>query len=377
MLGDLFTERFRVPVECCIRVRGREITELYPFLTEVRVECSRQQASVASLVFETRRDEHGRFAVQDAEVFTPWEPLSIQAVFGTRAEEVFRGFVRLVRADYPEDASATQVIVECQDESLALDREHVRRVWGADVRTSDAVILLEIASRHGLRVDLTGGKGMSGLVLSQDSTDIRFLRARAEANGYELLIQGGEIYFGPMRLEAAPQPTLRVYAGPDTHCRSLSVTTDGHLPNQVAVDVFSADGGSAHRRVVMPDLPLLGPKPAHGGRELRDFTWLLSRDGSADEEELVALAQRKVNDFSMRVRAEGEVDGTAYGHVLRTGLPVAVDGVGEWLGGVYYVDSVNHVFAHEGYLQGISLLRNAYGDDLGNGAASALRELFP
>jgi phage protein D len=212
---------------------------------------------------------------------------------------------------------------------------------------------------------------------SLPGTDIRFLRARAEANGYELLIQGGEIYFGPMRLEAAPQPTLQVYAGPDTHCRSLSITTDGHLPNKVAVDVFSADGNSTHQRVLLPNLPVLGRKPAHGGSELRDFTWLLSREGSVEEEELAALAQRKVNDFSMRVRAEGAVDGTAYGHVLRAGLPVAVDGVGEWLGGVYYVDSVNHVFSHEGYQQDIRLLRNAYGDDLGSGAASALRELFP
>jgi phage protein D len=217
---------------------------------------------------------------------------------------------------------------------------------------------------------------MSGLVLPQDSTDIRFLRARAEANGYELLFQGGEIYFGPMRLEATPQPTLRVYAGPDTHCRSLSVTTDGHQPNKVAVDLAAQQGSGARRRELTPDLPLLGPRPAEGGRELRDFTWLLTREGSADEEELTARAQRRANDFSMRIKAEGEVDGTAYGHVLRVGQPVSVDGIGEWLGGVFYVDRVSHVFSHEGYLQTIRLLRNAYGDDLGSGAVNALRGLF-
>ncbi|MFP2927385.1 phage late control D family protein [Pyxidicoccus sp. 3LG] len=377
MLADLFSAPFRAPAECDIKVRGRPISALYPYLSEVRVELGRERAGVATLVFETRRDEKGRWSVQDAEVLAPWEPIVIEAVFGPqRKEEILRGYIRQVRADYPEDVGAARVTVACQDESLAMDREHVRRVWGADVPTTDRVILMEIAGRYGLTVDLTSGGGMSGLVVPQDSTDIRFLRARAEANGYELLVQGGELYFGPMRLTAEPQPTLRVYAGLDTHCRALSITTDGHLPNAVAVDLTPEEGSSPSRREVMPDLPLLGTQQAHGGREGRDFTWLLTREGSVDEEELVARAQRKVNDFSLRVRAEGEVDGTAYGHVLQVGQPVSVDGVGEWLGGVFYVDAVTHLFSQEGYRQGIRLLRNAYGDNLGGGALNALKGIL-
>lgn len=377
MLADLFSAPFRAPAECDIKVRGRSISELYPYLSEVRVELGRERAGVATLVFETRRDENGRWTVQDAGVLAPWEPVTIEAVFGPqRGEEILRGYIRQVRADYPEDSGAARVTVSCQDESLAMDREHVRRVWGADVATTDRVMLLELAGRHGLRVDPTSGAGLSGLVVPQDSTDIRFLRARAEANGYELLVQSGEIYFGPMRLTAEPQPTIRVYAGLDTHCRALSITTDGHLPNAVAVDLAPEEGTTPSRREVKADLPLLGTQAAHGGKEGRDFTWLLTREGSVDEEELVARAQRKANDFSLRVRAEGELDGTAYGHVLKVGQPVAVDGVGEWLGGVFYVDAVTHVFSHEGYRQGIRLLRNAYGDDLGGGALNALKGIL-
>ena len=69
----------------------------------------------------------------------------------------------------------------------------------------------------------------------------------------------------------------------------------------------------------------------------------------------------------MRVRAEGELDGTLYGHVLLPGLPVAVDGLGDWLGGVYYVDRVSHRFDLNGYRQQIRLLRNAYGDNIDAG----------
>ena len=60
-----------------------------------------------------------------------------------------------------------------------------------------------------------------------------------------------------------------------------------------------------------------------------DFTWLLSHEGSIDEAELNARAQAKANEFALRVRAEGELDGTLYGHVLLPGMLVAVDGVGD------------------------------------------------
>ena len=51
-------------------------------------------------------------------------------------------------------------------------------------------------------------------------------------------------------------------------------------------------------------------------------------------------------------------------HVLRVGLPVPVDGLGNRLSGIYYVDKVSHRFSFEGYKQQFTLLRNAYGDNL-------------
>jgi hypothetical protein len=376
MLQALPIQKQREPAACVLSVRGRPLVELHPMLSLAQVECSRNQASVATLTFETRRDEHGRWPILDDEVLVPWEPLSVSAAFGTRSEEILRGYVRQVSAIYPESGVA-RVVVECQDESLAMDREHVRKAWGADVPTSDRVLVTAIAASHRLRVDVTSGAGQSGLVLHQDGTDIRFLQGRAEANGYELLFRPGELYFGPMRLGATAQPPLLVYAGPDTHCRSLTVTTDGHRPDMVAVDVAPTSGSTSRRREVKPDLPLLGAKSASTARpELRPFTWCLSREGSADEEALVARARGMANEASMRVRAEGVVDGTAYGHVLQVGLPVAVDGLGRWLSGTYYVDSVAHEFTPKDYRQVIRLLRNAHGDNLGGGAASVLRELL-
>ncbi|HEX7839010.1 MAG TPA: hypothetical protein VF469_16140 [Kofleriaceae bacterium] len=375
---DLTTPAFRAPADCVIRVEGEEITALYPFLRELSAETSRDEVSTATLVFETQRDEHGRWTVQDQAIVAPWKRIVIEVAFGSYTEELFRGYIREVVADYPAELGGSTVTVECQDDSLALDRQQMRRSWGVDrsacdgpteVPVSDGDIVQQITGEHGLSLAAGSGDGLGNLVLLQDSTDIKFLQARARANGYELYFRRGEVYFGPMQLDAAPQDgTILVYAGTDTNCLSLSVRSDGHRPNQVAVDLAPTEGTDIVRKEIASDLPLLGTESADAaGDGLADFTWLLSREGSYDEDELTARAQQKANDFALRISAEGELDGTLFGHVLLPGLPVAVDGTGDWLGGVYYVDHVTHRFTTEGYRQQIRLLRNAYGDNLGAG----------
>jgi phage protein D len=370
MLLDLLGGKKREPAECVITVGGREISEFYPFLTEVTVDCSRASAATAQLRFETRRNEQGRWTVQDAGVFSPWATVKIEAAFGSQREEIMRGYLREVAAEYPQTPGDAAVTVECQDDSLALDREHRRRNWGADAPATDRLILTGIASDHGLAADPDSGAGQTGLVLNQDATDITFLRERAEANGYELIFREGLIYFGPMRVSASPQETILVYAGPDTHCVRFSVRSDGHRPDRVILQLAATSGSSVDEQTVNPDLPLMGTQNADSsGSGLRDFAWRMSRQGGRNQAEMMARAQRQANENAMKVRAEGELDGSLYGHVLLTGLPVAVDGVGDWLAGVYYVDRVNHRFSVDGYRQGFTLLRNAYGDNVPAGGS--------
>jgi hypothetical protein len=205
---DLLGGKRREPAECVVKVDGSEITDLYPYLTEVTVETGRRDAWTATLRFESRRDEVGSWSVQDAGVLSPWKAVAVAAVFGSYSEEVMSGFVREVSAEYPEEPGSATVTVECQDSSLALDREHARVVWGADAPTDDQTIVRAILARHGLSLDQSSGAGLSGLLLNQDGTDVRFLRDRAEANGYELIFDGEVVYFGPPRLDGEPQATI-------------------------------------------------------------------------------------------------------------------------------------------------------------------------
>lgn len=377
MIPDLLAGLARDPAECVVQINDTPIETLYPLLAEVTVETGRNAPDTATLTFESRRDERGEWLVQDATgllddtpLMREWNRIRISAVFGSREEEVLRGFIRQIRAEYPEDAGTARLTVECQDESLQLDRVHRRKSWGTEqLPGSDTLILLETLGQYsGLAPDPMNATGQTRIVgLNQDGTDIRLLQARAEENGYEFYVRRGIVYFGPPRAGLPlPQPTISVYAGRSGNCISINVTADAHQPDAVAFDLPAESGDGSSEVVVEPDLPLMGTERAGNPESgLPAFVWRMSGEAGTREAVLRAKALQKANDADLRkIQAEGELDGTLYGHVLLPGLPVAVDGVGSRLAGLYYVDGVTHSFNAAGYRQRFRLLRNAWGDNL-------------
>jgi phage protein D len=366
---NLFSPALRAPGECILKIDGVEIADLYPFLIEVSVDTSRAAAAEAVLKLETRRDVDGSWIVQDDPRIRPWKQLTIEAAFGEETEEVMRGYIREIQVDFPEDSGGATTTVTVQDDSLKLDREHKRRSWGADAPTTDGRIATQIIGDAALSPDGAPAAGQSGLVLNQDATDAAFLKERAEANGYELIFREGRVYFGPRQLDAAPQPRIMVYAGPDTNAISFNVTDDGHKPDRATYDIAPAEGAETESETLSPDLPLLGPSPATSVETLDDgFVWRISREGNATGDAARVQAQEKANEMSFKVKGTGALDGARYGHVLKVGLPVEVDGLGTRHSGVWYADVVRHRFDLSGYRQEFELLRNAYGENLSDSA---------
>lgn len=372
---DLFTTAKRAPGECIVSIDDREIADLYPFLMEVTVDTSRDAATEASLKLETRRDVDGTWIVQDDDRIRPWKRLKVEAAFGEEVEEVMRGYIREIAVEFPEDSGGATVTLKVQDESLFLDREHKRRGWGAEGPTTDRLIATQIIGEADLTPAEPPAEGQRDLTLNQDATDAAFLKSRAEANGYELIYREGTIYFGPRRLSAEPQATIMVYAGQSTNCISLSITDDGHKPDAVTYDVAAEEGAETETRTLEPNLELLGTEPATSVETLDSgFVWRITREGESDVQNAEVLAQERANENSMKVGATGALDGARYGHVLLTGLPVGVDGVGSRNSGIWYVDKVRHIFDVDGYREEFEILRNAYGDNL-NVASNPLAAL--
>ncbi len=362
---DLFDTKKRAPGECLISIGDKEITDLYPFLMEVTVETAREAASEAVLKFETRRDIDGTWIIQDDARIRPWKSLRIDAAFGEETEEVVRGYIREIAVEFPEDSGGSTVTLKVQDDSLFLDRTHKRRPWGVPNKTTDGFIATQIIGEANLIPDSAPATGQQDLEATQDETDAAFLKKRAEANGFEVIYRRGMVYFGPRRLTAKAQPNILVYAGPATNCISFNVTDDGHKPDAATFEVAAAEGDTVTSRTLEPNLDAMGPEPATSVQTLDNgFVWKISKEGESGEGQAEVLAQEKANQNAMKVSATGALDGALFGHVLLTGLPVGVDGVGSRHAGTWYVDKVRHVFDINGYRQEFELLRNAYGDNL-------------
>lgn len=351
------------PAECVVKVDGTAVTELYRFMKKVEVKMSRASATICSIELDTFRDEQGEWSVQDGGVFQPWKELLVEAHFGDRVEEVMRGFVKEIRVQHPPDMSSSVVTVTGQDQSLLLDRKHVRKVWSTeDEQLHDGQIAEAVASDHGL--DSETDDGLQNASLNQDETSINFLKRRAEANGFELFFREGRLHFHAARLEESPQPTVMVYAGASSNCLSWSTIQDGHKPDRVRVTRAADTGTDAEAEVFSPDLPLLGRTQAtSAGMGHPDFEWAMNRPQGATRAEVNARAQATANANAWKIVATGELDGSLYGHVLLTHRTVDVDGVGSTYGGTYYVDEVTHAFSLEGYRQRFKLLRNATGQE--------------
>lgn len=355
----------RYPVESIVLVDDEEIVSLYPYIKEVKVDMSRSAATTCTLLLDSIRDETGEWLVQDAGILDPWKKIKVQARFGDVVEDVMSGYIREVKVEYPPDMSTASVTVTGQDESLLLDREHVRRTWSTAAEPlSDGQLVQQIANNTQLQANAE--EGLTNTSLNSDGTYINLLKERAEANGFELYVRNGTINFHPIQLEGTPQPTIMVYAGLATNCLRFSAQYDGHLPDRVRV-VRSAETGTDNEdHSVGPNLHLLGTTAANSETQgLPDFEWVMQQPNGATEAEVQSRAQAKANENAWKVKAEGELDGALYGHVLLTHDTVEVDGTGLQYGGRYYVDEVSHKFSLEGYRQAFKLLRNALGEEGG------------
>lgn len=369
MAVNLFNEKQRIPAECKVTVDGDEVPEYYPFLREINVSTSRTEAWTASLHFATVRDELGSWEVLDDGRLVRLAEIELIVVFGSDEETLFKGYIREINSSFPENAGEAEVTVECQDQSLRLDRDGERDSWGTEENpTDDKTIIKTILQSYGLTLTPDSKEGQGGLIeLPQEKSDISFLYKRARENNYELIFYPDVVYFGPYRIDGSPQPIIQVYAGQATNCLSMDVTTDGHLPDIVKIEV-PADGDRDESESIsaQSDLAPMGPEPAGSlNTSLEPAVETLNGESGASEAKLRARAQATINDIDLhRVQAEGELDGSLYGNLLHPGGPVPVDGLGERLSGLYYVDRVEHHFDNNGYRQRFSLLRNAFGDNV-------------
>lgn len=350
------------PVEARIFVDERELVELYPLVQEIRVEMRRGQADECVVVFDTLRREDGDWVVQDLQQFKTWSRFRVDVLFGRSQETLLQGYVREVSLNYPEQMGGATVSIVAQDESYALDRQHVRDTLSTvDNPQTDGQLAQQIANRHQLRALAEAGQTHENLPI--DDTEIKFLTDRARDNGFEFYVRDGVLHFESIKLEGVPQSPILVYAGRATNCLNFEIEHGSHRPECVSASFAPEQGAELLPPTEFrPNLPLLGSEPiTSGGQGLDEFCWTPRGVRGTRREHWEARMQAMANEEGWKIQATGELDGALYRNVLRNYETVDVDGVGSRYGGRYYVADVTHTLTSSGYRQRFVLLRNATG----------------
>jgi phage protein D len=366
-LASLLDSSTRDTGECIIRIGGSEFSEYYANLKTTSVTLKRKDSAEATLTFSMMRDGQGRWSLAEDPRIRSWAQVEIIVVFGDSEQPFFSGYIREIKTDLAQSGNVASVTLSCQDILIAMDRNCKKVTWDAGRESLD--ILRDIISPYGLTLN-TGLSSTPVDDIHQNKTDYRFIRELAEQNQYEWYLRDlssgqREMVYGPPRLSAqAISQKLMVHAGRATNCLSFNVVYDGYQPDRISVSTAPLSGAQIDQNNNTPQLEMFGQKITDSGQSgLDDFEWCLPPGDGTNSETANAKAQAQADQRSFKLKANGRLDGTAFGALLLPGTIVEVGGSGH-NNGKWYVDSTTHNFDASGYFVDFVLIRNsATGDE--------------
>jgi phage protein D len=206
-------------------------------------------------------------------------------------------------------------------------------------KVKDSDLAKKIGQKHGLRVEATATTVEHPYLLQAKQSDYEFLRERAEANGFDVLVIGKTLHFRPVGYKAPP--SLRLSAEKELLDFHAAVTSMNQ-PTQIKIGGWD----------VVNKQPIVGT--ANSGdlgqgsgpsRSKTVFGPALRADGefpvsSQAEAEARARAQL-LKDALGHVTAEATMHGNC---AVKAGMVVTILDVGSRFSGNYYVTSAAHDF---------------------------------
>ncbi len=311
------------------------------------------------------RPDGSGWAILDDDLFPRLAPISVQGRIGSSLETLITAHVIETSVNFAVQPGQTLLTVVAMDPSVLMNLEEKVRPW-PDMSDSD--IAETIFSEHGFtpKVKRTQpARPESEQRPMQRGTDIQFLQQLSRRNGCQCYVettpQGAiEGHFHPPETEQRPQGVLTVNMGQDTNVSAFTVRNDMLRPTTVKVKGLEVDS--------LTDQPVesLRQEDSTLGRGAtsnvdRPRVVLLTGSGLSRGGELQTAAQGVVDRAAWSIWAEGELNTSTYGAVLRAKRPVMVRGVGRGFSGTYHVERVLHILTGDSWIQRFTLRRNALG----------------
>jgi hypothetical protein len=259
---------------------------------------------------------------------------------------VFAGRITGIEAHYPA-AQIPEILVLAEDRLQDLRMERRTRSFE---NISDADVIRQIASQHGLSAQIDADGPTHKVLVQVNQSDLAFLRERAAAIDAELWIDNRTLYAQARARRSAG--TVSLTWGQDllefsvladlAHQRSSVRVTGWSVADKAAID---AQGDEA---AISAELAGGRSGSAVLAQALKQRRESVARATPLTQQEAKAMAEARY-----RARARGFVHGTGVvdGNVkVRVGASVTLAGLGPFFDGPYYVTRARHSFSlHDGF----------------------------
>jgi hypothetical protein len=197
---------------------------------------------------------------------------------------------------------------------------------------------------------------------SHKGTDLQYINNLAEKVGYVFYIDPGPApganiaYWGPQIKVGAPQPALNINMDAYTNVESLNFRFDNQSKGLPTVLLYE-EKTKAIIPIPIPDITPLSP-PLGLIPPIPTKTRPISGVAKYSPAKAILIGMAKAAQWSEAVTAEGSLDVSRYGGVLKARQLVGVRGAGMAFDGLYYVKEVTHKIKAGSYKQSFRLSRN-------------------
>jgi hypothetical protein len=202
---------------------------------------------------------------------------------------------------------------------------------------------------------------------SQQGSDLEYIRSLAAQAGYVFYLDPGpapgmsKAYWGPQIKVGPVQPALSSDMDAYTNVESLRFKFDQQKNRIPIIYVYVQETGTSIPIPIPPISPLnppLGLIPPLPTNIMGDLKAARDDVSKKPIPEAIMQGLAASAEYSECVTAEGSLDVTRYGGVLKARQLVGVRGSGPAFDGLYYVKSVTHKIKRGEYKQDFTLSRN-------------------
>jgi phage protein D len=328
----------------------------------------RQARSVSELIVTRELGTSDRFSLtlanpypdlpwthgQDAALFKPGGSVTIDMGYVNNRQPMFSGEVTALTANFPETGTST-LTVEGHSRLHRLEGARQTRTFQD---STDSEIVEAIAAQVKLTAQADRTTVKYPYVLQCNQTNLEFLRARAAAIDFELLVDNRTLIFRKSKAGSAKVESLKW----GETLRSFRPTVDSLAPvTDVMVRGYDLNtkeaivgraGTGAEETTMGTQTGAKLVSDAFGSR----LEVVVDREPSSQAE----AEQHAKAIYNRRMMGLITGTGTCVGQpTLRAGTVIALDGLGSRFNGPYYVVSATHAIGNSGYQTRFSVKRNA------------------